>query len=214
MGDRSEQMMTTVSQAIADAHVQPGSVMAWWLSGTGFVYQNASRTQIYIDRTSPTASPRSSASSGLARPRFRSRTQGPIWSSPPLIGMRTISIRRGGPRSWPAARRPNFWSRPPAARGCWAGGCPGRASRLSAWARPRSSTTSRITAVPARHESGIPGWEVPDAIGLLIEAEGLRIYHTGDTEYDLRLGARLRQKPAHRRDDDGHQRGGRKHERA
>ena len=34
---------------------------------------------------------------------------------------------------------------------------------------------------------GIPGWEVPDAIGLLIEAEGLRIYHTGDTEYDLRL---------------------------
>ena len=46
-----------------------------------------------------------------------------------------------------------------------------------------------ITAVPARHESGIPGWEVPDAIGLLIEAEGLRIYHTGDTEYDLRLRA-------------------------
>ena len=28
---------------------------------------------------------------------------------------------------------------------------------------------------------------MPDAIGLLIEAEGLRIYHTGDTEYDLRL---------------------------
>ncbi len=30
---------------------------------------------------------------------------------------------------------------------------------------------------------------MPDAIGLLIEAEGLRIYHTGDTEYDLRLRA-------------------------
>jgi L-ascorbate metabolism protein UlaG (beta-lactamase superfamily) len=41
--------------------------------------------------------------------------------------------------------------------------------------------------VPARHLPEIPGWEVPDAIGLLIEAEGLRIYHTGDTEYDLRL---------------------------
>jgi L-ascorbate metabolism protein UlaG (beta-lactamase superfamily) len=47
----------------------------------------------------------------------------------------------------------------------------------------------QITAVPARHLAGIPGWEVPDAIGLLIEAEGLRIYHTGDTEYDLRLRA-------------------------
>ena len=34
---------------------------------------------------------------------------------------------------------------------------------------------------------GIPGWEVPNTIGLLIEAEGLHIYHTGDTEYDLRL---------------------------
>ena len=31
---------------------------------------------------------------------------------------------------------------------------------------------------------------MPDAIGLLIEIEdGLRIYHTGDTEYDLRLRA-------------------------
>ncbi len=47
----------------------------------------------------------------------------------------------------------------------------------------------RITAVAARHLAGIPGWEVPDAIGLLIETEGLRIYHTGDTEYDLRLRA-------------------------
>jgi len=47
----------------------------------------------------------------------------------------------------------------------------------------------RIIAVPARHAPGIPGWEVPDAIGLLIEAEGVRLYHTGDTEYDLRLRA-------------------------
>jgi L-ascorbate metabolism protein UlaG (beta-lactamase superfamily) len=47
----------------------------------------------------------------------------------------------------------------------------------------------RITAVPARHVAGIAGWEVDDAIGLLIEAEGVRIYHTGDTEYDLRLRA-------------------------
>jgi L-ascorbate 6-phosphate lactonase len=47
----------------------------------------------------------------------------------------------------------------------------------------------RITALPARHVTSIEGWEVPDAIGLLIEAEGVRIYHTGDTEYDLRLRA-------------------------
>lgn len=45
----------------------------------------------------------------------------------------------------------------------------------------------RITALAARHPVAIPGWEVTDAIGLQIEAEGLRIYHSGDTEYDLRL---------------------------
>ncbi len=34
-----------------------------------------------------------------------------------------------------------------------------------------------------------PAGRCQNAIGLLIEAEGLRIYHTGDTEYDLRLRA-------------------------
>ena len=45
----------------------------------------------------------------------------------------------------------------------------------------------KVTAVPARHEAGIPGWEAPDAMGVVLEAEGLRIYHSGDTEYDVRL---------------------------
>jgi L-ascorbate metabolism protein UlaG (beta-lactamase superfamily) len=74
-------------------------------------------------------------------------------------------------------------------------------SRLLGWRVPGERVTPisegqthtfhdvQISAVAARHLAGIPGWEVPDAIGLLIEAEGLRIYHTGDTEYDLRLRA-------------------------
>src|SRR4029077_15736841 len=78
---------------------------------------------------------------------------------------------------------------------------PSGQSRLLGWLVPRQRVTAisagqthtfrdvRITAVPARHESGTLGWEVPDAIGLLIEAEGVRLYHTGDTEYDLRLRA-------------------------
>ena len=44
-----------------------------------------------------------------------------------------------------------------------------------------------VTAVPARHEAGVPGWEVPDAIGVILESRGLKIYHSGDTEYDIRL---------------------------
>jgi L-ascorbate metabolism protein UlaG (beta-lactamase superfamily) len=43
--------------------------------------------------------------------------------------------------------------------------------------------------VPARHLSPVPGWETPDAVGIIFEVDGLRIYHSGDTEYDLRLRA-------------------------
>lgn len=53
----------------------------------------------------------------------------------------------------------------------------------------------KITAVPARHEPGIPGWEVPDAMGVMIEVDGLVFYHSGDTEYDLRLRALKSWKP-------------------
>jgi L-ascorbate metabolism protein UlaG (beta-lactamase superfamily) len=54
----------------------------------------------------------------------------------------------------------------------------------------RESTTLgdvRIEAMPARHEAGVPGWEVPDAMGVLLEIGDLKIYHCGDTEYDIRL---------------------------
>ena len=54
---------------------------------------------------------------------------------------------------------------------------------------------AKITAVPARHEPGIPGWDVPDAMGIMLEADGIIFYHSGDTEYDLRLRALKSWKP-------------------
>ena len=44
-----------------------------------------------------------------------------------------------------------------------------------------------IEATPARHEAGVAGWEVPDAVGVLLRVDKLKIYHSGDTEYDVRL---------------------------
>jgi len=44
-----------------------------------------------------------------------------------------------------------------------------------------------ITHVSARHEPNIPGGEVPDAMGVLLQCGGLTIYNSGDTEYDVRL---------------------------
>jgi L-ascorbate metabolism protein UlaG (beta-lactamase superfamily) len=45
----------------------------------------------------------------------------------------------------------------------------------------------RISHAPARHEAGLPGWEVPDAMGVDLLIAGVHIYHSGDTEYDTRL---------------------------
>ncbi|HQZ54849.1 MAG TPA: hypothetical protein PLG23_15395, partial [Thermoflexales bacterium] len=41
--------MTSLSRIISETQVPPGSVMAWWLSGTGFVLKTPAGTQIYID---------------------------------------------------------------------------------------------------------------------------------------------------------------------
>jgi L-ascorbate metabolism protein UlaG (beta-lactamase superfamily) len=78
---------------------------------------------------------------------------------------------------------------------------PSAMARAISWGIPRSRIDPlswgqaievedvKILAVPARHEAGVVGWEVPDAMGVILEAEGLKIYNTGDTEYDLRLRA-------------------------
>ncbi len=42
-----------------------------------------------------------------------------------------------------------------------------------------------ITAVPARH--AVPGYLTEDAVGYVVELGGLRIYHSGDTDYDRSL---------------------------
>lgn len=44
-----------------------------------------------------------------------------------------------------------------------------------------------VRAVAARHEAGVEGWETPDALCLILEGEGLKVFFSGDTEYDSRL---------------------------
>ncbi len=52
-----------------------------------------------------------------------------------------------------------------------------------------------IEHTPARHDAGVVGWEVPDAMGVFLRAEGRTIYHSGDTEYDIRLRLLKRHRP-------------------
>ena len=76
-------------------------------------------------------------------------------------------------------------------------GPPSNTSRLSGWGvaperirpleRGDSLTVGAFTfhATFARHD--VPGWLAEDAIGVVVEVGGVRIFHSGDTEYDSRV---------------------------
>ena len=179
--------MTTLAQTIAATSVRPGSVMAWWLGGTGFVFKTSSGTQLYVD---PYFSNCVAQIFGVER-----AFPPPIpveEATPDLLVATHWHEDHLDPEGLPilAWRSDTLFLGPPSCR-----------SRLLGWLVPADRVTAistgeshtfrdiTIRAVAARHQANIPGWETPDAIGLLIETEGLRIYHTGDTEYDLRLRA-------------------------
>lgn len=180
--------MTTLAEIVAATQVRAGSVMAWWLSGTGFILKTARGTQLYID---PYFSNCVAQIFGIER-----AVPPPVSveeAAPDLVIATHWHEDHLDPEGLPllARRSSTGFLCPPSCR-----------SRLLGWGVPSTRVTAvsageshtfrdvRVTAVPARHHVGIPGWEVPDAIGLLIDVEdGPRIYHTGDTEYDLRLRA-------------------------
>jgi len=180
--------MASIAQTIANTVVRPGSVMAWWLSGTGFVLKTSAGTQIYID---PYFTNCASMIFGIDR-----AVPPPVpveEAQPDLLIATHWHEDHLDPEGLPilAKRSPTTqFLCPPSCR-----------SRLLGWGVHGDRVTGitegqthtfrdvTITTLPARHITSILGWEVPDAIGLLIETEGLRIYHTGDTEYDLRLRA-------------------------
>lgn len=172
---------------IAEKRARPGTVLAWWLGGTGMVLKTAAGTQIHID---PYFSNCVSGIFGMDR-----ATPPPVpveHANPDLVVATHWHEDHLDPEGLPtlAGLSPCRFLCPPSCR-----------SRLMGWGVAGERITAfetgashefrdlKITAVPARHVAGIAGWEVPDAIGLLIEVDGLCIYHTGDTEYDLRLRA-------------------------
>ncbi|MCB0157032.1 MAG: MBL fold metallo-hydrolase [Caldilineaceae bacterium] len=180
--------MTTLGETIAGTDVRPGRVMAWWLSGTGFVLKTPAGTQLYID---PYFSNCVAQIFGIDR-----AVPPPVpvdAAAPDLVIATHWHEDHLDPEALPrlAQRSPTGFLGPPSCRSRLLGwGVPdARIAAISAGER-HTFRDVQVTAVPARHHAGIPGWEVPDAIGLLIDVDdGPRIYHTGDTEYDLRLRA-------------------------
>ncbi|MBA2707342.1 MAG: MBL fold metallo-hydrolase [Gemmatimonadaceae bacterium] len=179
-------------ERIAQRQVSPGTLACWWLGGSGFVFKSPAGTVLCID---PYLSDSVNGIFGVGR------------AFPPPISPE--DLRADGvisthwhedhldPGTIPVIARVSDATRfimPPSAmsRALGWGVKRDRIVPLS-WGTERQGGQSvtvndfTITAVPARHDAGITGWEVPDAMGVMIECQGLKIYNSGDTEYDTRL---------------------------
>jgi len=190
------QMMSSLTQTIAQTQVRPGTVKAWWLGGTGFVFKTPAGTQIYVD---PYFTNCVSSIFGIDR-----AFPAPISAEearPDLLIATHWHEDHLDPEGIPIVAKHSD---------CKFMGPPSCVSRMLGWGVARDRVTDisvgqtlvfkdvKITAVAARHIANVPGWETPDAVGLLLDFESaaaaadagtLRVYHSGDTEYDLRLRA-------------------------
>lgn len=175
----------SIIDTIAQTQVEPGSVMTWWLGGTGFVFKTPAGMQIYVD---PYLSNCVVGIFGIERD-FPTPIRAEE-ARPDLVIATHWHEDHLDPESIPliAKHSQTQFLAPPSC-----------ISRMAGWGIARDRMTAitvgqshtfpdvQITAVAARHVAGVPGWETDDAIGLLFDFGGLRVYHSGDTEYDLRL---------------------------
>lgn len=176
----------SLAERVVQEKVPPGHVVAWWLGGSGFIFKTPAGTQVYIDPylsnivESIFGSKRGFPTPIRAEDVRANAVIATHWHEDHLDPGAIPVIARHSPTTQ--------FIMPPSATGhalSW--GVPH--DRVIALTVGQSMMVEdmRVTAVPARHEAGIPGWEVPDAMGIVLAAEGLKIYHTGDTEYDVRL---------------------------
>jgi L-ascorbate metabolism protein UlaG (beta-lactamase superfamily) len=164
----------------------PGSVAAWWLGGSGFVFKTSSGKQVWID---PYLSDAVRTIFGVGR-----AFPPPITvaeAAPDIIVCTHWHEDHLDPGSIPELARLRPVAKfvmPPSAM-----------ARALSWGLPRAQVVSfrqgetlefdefRLTGIFARHEVSTAGWEVPDALGLVLDCQGVCIFHTGDTEYDARI---------------------------
>lgn len=171
---------------ISQRVVSPGRIACWWLGGSGFVFKTPEDKQIYVD---PYLSDAAKAIFGQER--AEASPIDPEEARPDIVVCTHWHEDHLDPVAIPAIA-----SNSPSTRFVMP---PSAMARALSWGVPRESIVTlspggsievqrvRVRHVPARHESGLPGWETPDAMGVILETAGLSIYHSGDTEYDVRL---------------------------
>jgi L-ascorbate 6-phosphate lactonase len=179
--------ITSLDERISRHRATSNRLACWWLGGSGFVFKSAAGTVIYVD---PYLSDSVKRIFGVGR------------AFPPPIAAQDVRADAVISSHWhedhldpgtipaiaehsPSAR---FFMPPSAmSRALGWGIARDRITPLMLGASVRIGDDVTLTVVPARHEAGVSGWEVPDAIGIILESRGVKVYHSGDTEYDIRL---------------------------
>ncbi len=177
---------TNLSQRIAEANVAAGHISCWWLGGSGFVFKTPKSTVIYLDAYLSDAV---KAIFGAER------------AFPPPIDSQEVRADAFIATHWhedhldpgliPIAARNNpdarFIMPPSATAHALSWGVTRSQIAPLQWGQTLQIADVTVEATPARHDASIPGWEVPDAMGVLLSTKDVTVYHCGDTEYDVRL---------------------------
>lgn len=178
--------MSELLKEIEGASVAAKTVCAWWLCGSGFVFKTSEGKQIWIDpylsdsvrelfgwgRAVPSPiEPQDARPDVVICTHWHEDHLDP--GTIPLIASHSASTQ---------------FVMPPSAM-----------SRAIGWGVSRERITTlehgqstwlagaNIQSIFARHDAGFAGWQSPDAMGVLLEIGGLKIYHSGDTEHDAKL---------------------------
>ncbi|MCI0537760.1 MAG: MBL fold metallo-hydrolase [Verrucomicrobiales bacterium] len=175
-----------LNERVRQRKVCQGQVIAWWLGGAGFIFKTSRGTQLFVD---PYLSDAVNEIFGQQRafPPPITANQ----SRPDVLICTHWHEDHLDPGSIPIIARNN-----PAALLLMP---PSALSRAVSWGVPRRQITTlkagqsvtvkdlNISAVAARHNAGVEGWEVYDGVCLILEIDGLKVFFSGDTEYDTSL---------------------------
>ena len=173
-------------ERIRAAAVKTGTVSAWWLGGSGFAFKTPGGTVLYVDPyLSNCVKEMFGAGRAFPPPIDAADVRAAAvisthWHEDHLDPVAIPIIAKNDPAT--------MFIMPPSAISHAIHICVPRARTQSLTAGQQLKAGEfNIVQVPARHDAGIPGWEVPDAMGVILEAQNLRIYISGDTEYDTRI---------------------------
>jgi L-ascorbate 6-phosphate lactonase len=173
----------TVWGAIQAADVQPGTVALWWLYQAGFALKASDGSVILIDPYLSDAVWRS----------YRQSRGVPAPFNAADVAVDAVLATHShedhlDPDSvadFARSGRTVFVGCRSAMQRVMSHGVDCSRTRIIARGETVRVGPASITAVAARHMVEVE--PTPDAIGLLVEIDGVRVYHSGDTEYDSRI---------------------------